>query len=104
MYLRDRPFLPGAISMPTLVAMMTLSRPPRAFSQLPMMVSDSPPLLPGCQREYTSAVSMKLKPAATNASSSSNEIASSAVQPKTLPPKVIGQTCSEDWPSWRFSI
>ena len=42
--------MPG-ISMPTLVAMTSLSRPPRAFSHLPMMVSDSPPLWPGTHLE-----------------------------------------------------
>ena len=42
--------MPG-ISMPTLVAMTSLSRPPRAFSHLPTMVSDSPPLWPGTHLE-----------------------------------------------------
>ena len=37
---------------------------------------------------------MKLKPASTNVSSSSNEVRSSAVQPKTLPPKANGATRS----------
>ncbi|CAM5630775.1 hypothetical protein SRIMM317S_05269 [Streptomyces rimosus subsp. rimosus] len=46
---------------PTLVAMTTWSRLPREASQLPMTVSDSPPLLPGTQAEYTSAVSMKCR-------------------------------------------
>jgi len=32
------------------------------LSQRPMIVSDSPPLLPGAHVEYESAVSMALKP------------------------------------------
>ena len=40
------------MSEPTLVKILTLSRMPgRALSQRPMMVSDSPPWLPGAQRE-----------------------------------------------------
>ena len=64
--------------------------PLRAASQRPITVSDSPPWCPGTQREYTSAVSMRLKPASTKASSSAKEVGSSAVQPKTLPPKAMG--------------
>ena len=37
--------------MPTLLAMTTLLRLPRAFIHLPMMTSDSPPLLPGTHLE-----------------------------------------------------
>ena len=48
----------------TLVAMTTAARLPRADIHWPSTVSDSPPALPGAQREYTSAVSMKLPPAA----------------------------------------
>lgn len=47
----DEPTLPSPMSMPTLVAMTTLSRLPVALNQFPMMVSDSPPLLPGAHRE-----------------------------------------------------
>ena len=47
---------------------------------------------------------MKLKPAATKASSKAKEVASSAVQPNTLPPKASGAICKDDWPSLRFSI
>ena len=43
----ERPLPPAPISMPTLVAMTTRSRLPRLFSQLPMIVSDSPPWWPG---------------------------------------------------------
>ncbi len=43
--------MPGPISVPTLVAMTTRLRAPRARSHLPMMISDSPPLLPGTQWE-----------------------------------------------------
>jgi hypothetical protein len=39
------------MSSPTLVAITTWSRFAVAFSQLPMMVSDSPPWWPGTQRE-----------------------------------------------------
>src|SRR5215211_524881 len=47
---------------------------------------------------------MKLKPAATKASSSSNDRCSSAVQPNTLPPKHSGSTFRPEWPSSRASI
>ena len=53
------------MSAPTLVMMHDLVALPRRFSQLPMMVSDSPPWWPGTQREYTSAVSMALRPEST---------------------------------------
>jgi hypothetical protein len=44
--------LPPAVkSKPTLVAMITFSRRPPCLSQRPITVSDSPPLLPGAQRE-----------------------------------------------------
>jgi len=65
-------------------------RLPLRASQRPMMVSDSPPRLPGTQPEYASAVSIRLKPASTKASSNTNEVASSALQPNTLPPNTIG--------------
>ena len=51
MYAFESPLSLGVISMPTLVAMMTLLRLPERFSQLPMMVSDSPPLCPGTHVE-----------------------------------------------------
>jgi hypothetical protein len=45
-------FIEGFISEPTLVNTTTLSRlDGLAFSHLPMIVSDSPPLLPGTQVE-----------------------------------------------------
>src|SRR5882762_890450 len=90
--------------MPTLVATTTLSRLPLFLSHLPMMVSDSPPLLPGAQREYVSAVSMKLKPSSTNRSSRRIEVDSSAVQPKTLPPNARDETSRPERPSLRFCI
>ena len=90
--------------MPTLVAMTTLSRLPLFFSHLPMMVSDSPPLLPGTHLEYMSAVSMKLRPSSTNRSSSLKEVVSSTVQPKTFPPKTSGEICRLERPSFRFRI
>jgi hypothetical protein len=47
---------------------------------------------------------MNEKPASTKASSSLCEVASSAVHPKTLPPKAIGANSSPDLPSLRFSM
>src|SRR5262245_17464834 len=84
--------------------MMTFSRAPRRFNQRPIIVSDSPPLLPDAHREYTSAVSIKLIPASTSASSRLNEVGSSAVQPKTLHPKHRGETSNPEFPSFRFFI
>src|SRR5579864_3880299 len=57
-----------------------------------MIVSDSPPVWPGTHAEYTSAVSMKLPPAAAYWSSTANASRSFAVQPKTLPPRQSGKT------------
>src|ERR1700744_6281056 len=62
--------------------MTTLSRLPLRLSLLPMMVSDSPPRLPGTQDEYMSAVSLRLKPASTNSSSRSNDRASAVLHRK----------------------
>jgi hypothetical protein len=62
-------FGPGPIGPHTFVAMITAGRLRRAAIQIPSAVSDSPPVLPGAHREYTSAVSMKLPPASTYASS-----------------------------------
>src|SRR4051794_15706030 len=47
---------------------------------------------------------MKLKPAETKASSSSNDRSSSMVQPKTLPPKHSGYTLRPERPSSRNCI
>jgi hypothetical protein len=47
----DRPFLSGAIAIPTLVASTTWSRFPLLESHLPMIDSDSPPTFPGAQLE-----------------------------------------------------
>jgi hypothetical protein len=98
---RDSPFSPGAISIPTLVAIMTRLRAPDFFSQSPMIVSDSPPVCPGTQTEYTSAVSIRLSPDATKASRILNEAASSIVQPNTFPPSASGPTSIPDRPSAR---
>src|SRR5581483_10441762 len=68
------------------------SRLPREQSQRPMIVSDSPPELPGAHAEYESAVSMKFPPAAAYASRTAKAVFSSAVQPKTLPPRQSGKT------------
>src|SRR6185369_15387873 len=92
------------MSRPTLVAITTLSRRPPCLSHLPITVSDSPPVWPGAQREKTSAVSMKLKPASSHASSSENDVASSAVQPNTLPPKHSGETCRAERPRVRYCM
>ena len=92
------------MSEPILVAMTTSSCRPRFAIQRPMMVSDSPPACPGTQREYESAVSMRLKPASTNVSSNRNDVGSSTVQPNTLPPNASGATSKPVFPSLRFSI
>src|SRR5208282_539266 len=86
------------------VAMTTCWRWPRLLSQLPIMLSDSPPLLPGAHLEYTSAVSIKLNPAPTKASSRLKEVDSSTVQPKTFPPKARGETSNPELPSLRICM
>src|SRR5438093_96078 len=58
----ESPLSPG--TMPTFVAITMSLRVPRVAIQRPMIVSDSPPEWPGTHAEYTSAVSMKLPPAA----------------------------------------
>ncbi|CAM5522332.1 hypothetical protein SBADM41S_03848 [Streptomyces badius] len=63
-----------------------------------MTVSDSPPRLPSAQAEYASAVSMKLPPASTYASRTAKDWSSSAVQPKTLPPRARGKTWRPEVP------
>ena len=63
MFAGDSPGRAG--SEPTLVAITTSSRLPRAAVHSPMIVSDSPPEFPGMRHMYESAVSMKLPPAAT---------------------------------------
>src|SRR5690606_31560347 len=95
-----RPF--RASRLPTLVMISTSSRRPRRASHLPITVSDSPPDRSGAHWEYESAVSMALKPRSTKRSSSLNEVASSAVQPKTLPPKTSGAISRPERPSVRF--
>src|SRR6516162_9302639 len=47
---------------------------------------------------------MKLNPEPTKASSSLNEVGSSAVHPKTLPPKASGAISNPELPSFRFCI
>ena len=74
------------------------------FSHLPMIVSDSPPLFPDTHLEYTSAVSRASNPAATNASSKRNDVASSAVHPNTFPPNTMGAISSPEFPSFRLVI
>src|SRR5882757_608941 len=92
MFLADSPGWTG--HEPTLVASTTSARLPRAVSQLPMMVSDSPPELPGRRHRYESAVSMKLPPAAWYASITSNDSSWSEEEPNTLPPRQSGCTDS----------
>src|SRR5216683_491519 len=100
----DSPFFPSPMSMPTLVATMTLFLFPLLFIHSPRIISDSPPVWPGIHLEYTSAVSTELKPAATNASSNLNEAAWSTVHPKTFPPKTRGDISIPVLPSFRFFI
>src|SRR5690349_1889877 len=90
--------------MPTLVAITTRLLLPRALSHLPMIASDSPPRCCGTHFEYTSAVSMQSKPAARKPSSSLKDVASSAVHPSTLPPKIKGAISSPEFPSLRFCM
>src|SRR5580704_230396 len=104
MYAGFSPFLPSPISMPSLVATITLLRLSPFASHLPRMVSDSPPLWPGIQREYTSAVSIKFSPASSAASSCRKESASDNVHPKTLPPRQRIGTSKSDLPSLTRSI
>src|SRR6185369_5459224 len=100
---RPLPSAPGAA--PTLVmSTIWLRRAGERFSQLPMMVSDSPPLLPCTQREYTSAVSMALRPESTKRSSRRKAVGSSTVQPKTLPPKTSGAMRRPERPRGRRFI
>src|ERR1700733_4191917 len=85
--------------MPTLVARITLLRLLPVAIHLPRIVSDSPPVCPGAQAEYTSAVSMKFNPASRAASSRRNESASETVHPNTFPPRQITGTSRSDFPS-----
>ena len=78
-------------------------RLPRLRSQLPMIVSDSPPTCPSAHTEYESAVSTKVPPAAAKASSTANEACSSAVQPNTLPPRHRRDTSRSLVPSFVMS-
>ena len=92
MYLALRPERPAPMLLPHLVASTMRSRLPLCAIQLPSTVSDSPPTWPGTQLEYMSALSTRLKPASTKASSIAKEAFSSSVQPNTLPPKASGAT------------
>ena len=75
------------------------SRLPRSAIHLPMIVSE----LPMFGRMYVSAVSMKLPPAAAYASRIAKLAVSSAVQPKTLPPRHRRKTSSSVLPRWAIS-
>src|SRR5262249_18532961 len=103
---RERPasFGPEPIGPHTLVAMTIAGRLRRAAIQAPSTVADSPPLLPGAHREYTSAVSMKLPPASTYASSTASEAFWSVVHPNVLPPKQRAATFNPLRPSFRISM
>src|SRR5690606_6560307 len=94
-YFSDSPFFPTPISPPTLVARIILSRFPDFLNQFPIIVSDSPPLFPGTQVEYLSAVSIKYHSLSTNASKISNDCFSSIVHLKTFAPKHIGFTFND---------
>ena len=72
------------------MTMMSRWRFRRSFIHLPM-ISPFPSLeLPGAHAEYTSAVSMELRPASRKRSRMAKEVALSAVQPSTLPPSTSG--------------
>src|SRR5918996_3809967 len=90
MFFADSPLRCG--HEPTFVARTTASRLPREDIHSPMIVSDSPPELPGARQKYESAVSTKLPPAATYASRTANDVSRSAVQPNTLPPRQSRET------------
>src|SRR5262249_7016624 len=59
---------------------------------------------PGTQREYTSAVSMKLPPASTYASSTASDAFWSVVQPNVLPPRHSADTRRPVLPNRRNSM
>jgi hypothetical protein len=63
-----------------------------------------PPTLPSAQSEYMSAVSIVLKPASKKRSRTSNDVFSSAVQPKTLPPSTTGAIERPVRPRARFCM
>src|SRR5215472_12781219 len=96
--------LPPPGSDPTLVARITSLRRSLLTNHLPNMVSDSPPRLPGTHHEYASAVSTKVSPTSTAASSCRKLSASLSVQPYTLVPRQITGTASLDFPSFLFFI
>ena len=87
------------MSEPAFVANTILLRLPLFFIQLPIMVSDSPPLWPQAQREYISAVSTRLNPLSVNASNIPNDLGSSVVQPNTFVPRASGATSIPVLPS-----
>src|SRR5215472_5199607 len=74
--------------------MIISSRFPRVASHRPIIVSDSPPKLPGTHTEYVSAVSIKFPPAAAYEPKTANDCFSSAVHPNTFPPSASGKTSS----------
>src|ERR1700744_4828735 len=47
---------------------------------------------------------MKLPPASTKASNTRKDVGSSAVHPKTLPPKQSGETCNSECPSFLYCM
>ena len=60
MFLADKPGRRSILE--TFVAITMEERLPRAFSQEPIMLSDSPPTWPSTHWLYISAVSMKFPP------------------------------------------
>src|SRR5690606_2023380 len=91
------------VSDPTFVASTTWPRLPLFFIQLPIMVSDWPPV-PLTHHAYVSAVSIKLNPPARNSSRMANDCCSSRVQPNTLPPRLMGATSKSEVPMRTFLI
>ena len=84
--------------LPTLVATTMSFCSPRSVIHFPMIVSDSPPELPGADAVYESEVSMKFAPASANESRISKDVFSSAVHPKGLPPKLSRKMSRSEFP------
>ena len=87
-----------------LVATITLSRMARAFSQVPMMVSLRPKVSARAGKEYISAVSMKVTPAATAMSSCRWASASVFCSPNVMVPRQTRLTMMSVRPRRLYSI
>ncbi len=89
----------------TLVAIISSVRGmPRCFIHFPIIVSETPPGFSSTQREYMSAVSMKLTPALKEADSTSNESASLTDYPNCIVPKHSSETFKPVRPRLRYSM